>query len=424
MPFFSRELRTVSGDVPAASASSQAPPISRHLRKNSKAARLLGITCAPEDGNNAGTLPNYEGILSPLLLPMDPDPFSARPLGALVIGSGNPASRTQAIQLTPQHVPQPTFLPPPAPVPAERPTAHTSTQRVHAPQGVHRLPATSDAQRIPRSQARSGSTTVGAVSARSRSHPPPISSVPDPAHAPPQPPLYPPSFANLENTREHGPISTHTTHQADGLGPRVRDAAVTPRKRYQNKFDPAPTPVPHLRKAHSSFVLSSRPVPPLHAPKPLKVTGKQSVEILHVLAESISTKATTNQPNDQKAPAPATAAARQIWPPAPVIRPIRVVMPPRAEQDAFRAAAIEADKAYRKICHERGLLERVRDDRGREARREERDTDHQRSRRHRRAATENSRRRGGREVEYRTMADYGYYTTDRPAVGGPCLVRN
>jgi hypothetical protein len=162
---------------------------------------------------------------------------------------------------------------------------------------MHIAPLGSDAQRIPRSQRRTGSTTVGVVSARSRSHPPPISSVPDPVRAPSQPPSYPPSSTN---NREHGSTSTHTTHQVDGLGPRVRDAAVTPRKRYQNKFDPAPTPVPRLRKAHSSFVLSNGPMPPLHAPKPLKLTGQPSVEILHVLAESISME--RSHLNTQKAP--------------------------------------------------------------------------------------------------------------------------
>ncbi|KAI9461230.1 hypothetical protein BJY52DRAFT_1185579 [Lactarius psammicola] len=404
MPFFSREPRAVSGDIPTTTASSRPPLISRHLRKNSKAARLLGIDSVPEGNSNASTPPNYGVVMSPPLLPMDADPFSSRPLGALVIGSGNPAIHTQAMQLTPQHDPQPASLPPSAPVPAERPTAHTSTQHVHASQGAHYLPIGSDAQRIPRSQARTGSTAVGTVSARSRSHPPPISSAPeDPAGAVSQPPQYPPSSTNLENAQEHGPTSTHTTYQADGFGPRVRDAAVTHRKRYQNKYDPAPTPVPRLRKAHSSFVLSNGPMPPLHAPKPLKLTGQPSVEILHVLAESISTE--TSHINDQKVVTTATS----IWPPAPVIRPLQMVMPPRAEQDAFRAAAIEADKAYRKICHERGLVERVRSDRGREARRRERDPDHQPTRHHRRAATENSRRRGGREVEYRTMADYGYY---------------
>ena len=141
-------------------------------------------------------------------------------------------------------------------------------------------------------------------------------------------------------------------------------------------------------------------MPPLHAPKPLKLTGQPSVEILHVLAESINV-----EKKSQKAQTP-TAPPPVIWPPAPVIRPIRTVMPPRAEQEAFRAAAIEADKAYRKVCNERGVSERVRSDRGREARR----GDGERERRHRRAATENSRRHGGRrEVEYRTMADYGYY---------------
>lgn len=408
MPFFKEPRnRTVSGDMPAATDSSRPPPTSRHLRKNSKAALLLGIASAPESSSTADTLPNYGGVMSPPLLPMDDDPFSARPLGALVVGSGNPTSQTQATQLMPQHVLQPTLLPPSAPVLAERPTAHTSTQHVHASQGTHSPPVGSDAQRIPRSQARAGSTTVGSVSARTRSHPPPIPSVPGDVLS--QPPLHPPSSTNLEITREHGSTATHPTQQADGLGPRVRDAAVTHRKRYQNKFDPAPTPVPRLRKAHSSFVLSNGPMPPLHAPKPMKLTGRPSVEILHVLAESISTET-----NHRKKP-----AATPIWPPAPVIRPLRVVMPPQAEQDAFRAAAIEADKAYRKICYERGLPERVRSDRGREARRGERDdADNQRSGRHRRAATENSRRRGGTEIEYRTMADYGYYPADQLWAGG------
>ncbi|KAI9442415.1 hypothetical protein H4582DRAFT_1928244 [Lactarius indigo] len=411
MPFFSREPRTFSGDVPTASTSSRPPPTSRHLRKNSKAARILGIAGAPDDSSNADTPPNYGGVMSPPLLPMDADPFSGRPLGALVIGSGNPASQTQATQLTPQHTPHPASLPPSAPVPAERPTAHASTQHVHASQNARHLPVGSDAQRIPRSRARAGSTTIGAIPTRSHSHPPPpISSAPA-AGALPQPPLYPPNSTNIGNT-EHGPTSTHTTHQADDLGPRVRDAAVTHRKRYQNKYDPAPTPVPHLRKAHSSFVLSNGPMPPLHAPKPLKLMGQPSVEILHVLAESVSSE--TGHRNDQKA----VTTTTEIWPPAPVIRPLRMVMPlPQAEQDAFRAAAVEADKAYHQICYERGLPERVRSDRGRETRRRERDPGRQRSRHHRRAATENSRRLGGREVEYRTMADYGYYPANQQWAG-------
>ena len=402
MPFFSsKEPRAVSGDISAGATSSRPSLTSRHVRKNSKAARLLGIANTPENNtSNSGTLPNFAGIMSPPLLPMDDDPFAGRPLGALVLGSGNSASQTHATLLTSQHVPQPALLPPSAPVPTEHPTAHTSTQRVHASQHAHRPSTGRDAQRIPRSQARTGSTTVGVVSARSRSHPPPISSVSDPVDAPSQPPSYPPSSTN---NREPGSTSTHTTHQVDGLGPRVRDAAVTPRKRYQNKFDPAPTPVPHLRKAHSSFVLSNGPMPPLHAPKPLKLTGQPSVEILHVLAESITMD--KSHLNTQKAP---TATA--IWPPAPVIRSLPTAKPPRAEQEAFRAAAIEADKAYRKVCYEKGLPERVRSDRGREARR----GDGERDRRHRRAATENSRRHGRREVEYRTMADYGYYPVDQP----------
>jgi hypothetical protein len=413
MPFFPREPLAISGDISAVPASSRPPPTSRHVRKNSKAARLLGIAITPENNNsNSGALPNYEGIMSPPLLPMEDDPFAGQPLGALVLGSGNPASQMHATQFISQHVPQPALLPPSAPVPTERRSAHTSTQHVHASQHAHRPTMGSDAQRVPRSHARTGSTTVGVTSARSRSNPPPISSVPDPVGAVSHPPSHPPSSTNH---REHGSTSTHPTHQVDGLGPRVRDAAVTPRKRYQNKFDPAPTPVPRLKKAHSSVVLSNGPMPPLHAPRPLKLTGQPSVEILHVLAESINME--KSHLNAQKAPtatAAAPSAASAIWPPAPVIRPIRTAMPPRAEQEAFRAAAIEAEKAYRKVCNERGLSERVRSDRGREARR----GDGERERRHRRAATENSRRHGGRrEVEYRTMADYGYYPADQLLAG-------
>ena len=402
MPFFPREPPVVSRDIPAITTSSRPPPASRHVRKNSKVAQLLGIAIAPENNNsNPGALPNYGGIMSPPLLPMEDDPFAGQPLGALILGSGNPASQTHPAQLTSQHIPPLALLPPSAPVPTEVPSARASTQHVHAPQHAHRPSVGSDAQRIPRSHMRTGSTTVN-VSARSRSNPPPIASVPDPVGPVSQPPSYPPSSTNH---REHEPTSTHRTHQAGALGPRVRDAAVTPRKRYQNKYDPAPTPVPRLKKAHSSVVLSRGPMPPLQAPKPLKLTGQPSVEILHVLAESI-----TVEKKSQKAPT--TAPPPAIWPPAPVIRPIRTAMPPRAEQEAFRAAAIEADKAYRKVCDERGLSERVRSDRGREARR----GDGERERRHRRAATENSRRHGGRrEVEYRTMADYGYYPADHLA---------
>ena len=159
-------------------------------------------------------------------------------------------------------------------MPTEHPTAHTSTQHACASQHAHRPPAGSDTHRILRSQARTGSTAVGVISPRSRSRshpPPPISSVPDPVGAHSQPPPCPPDSTN---SREHGSTSTRTTHQADNLGPWVRDTTVTHRNRYQNKFDPALAPAPHLRKAHSSFVLTNGPMPPLHAPKPLKLTGQ------------------------------------------------------------------------------------------------------------------------------------------------------
>ena len=104
LPFFSREPR-ISGDISAATTLSRSPPTSRHVRKNSKAARLLGIADTPENSSsNDVTLPIYAGIMSPPLLPMDDDPFASRPLGTLVLGSGNPASQMHTItQLTSQY---------------------------------------------------------------------------------------------------------------------------------------------------------------------------------------------------------------------------------------------------------------------------------------------------------------------------------
>lgn len=116
-------------------------------------------------------------------------------------------------------------------------------------------------------------------------------------------------------------------------------------------------------------------------------------------------------------PSSSTARNREVavhaaWPPAPVLRPLRNV---NAERDAYRTAAIEAEKTCRKINEERAQLERVRDVGDREARRRERDPGDP-SQRHRRAATEGPRRRK-RDVEYRTMADYGYDPTRQKWVG-------
>jgi hypothetical protein len=94
-------------------------------------------------------------------------------------------------------------------------------------------------------------------------------------------------------------------------------------------------------------------------------------------------------------------------------------MAPRGERNPYDAAAIEAEKRKRKISEERAIMERVRHDHDREARRAERHSERERrERHHRRAATEgSSSRRRGREVEYRTMANYVYFPTDRKRAG-------
>jgi len=82
-------------------------------------------------------------------------------------------------------------------------------------------------------------------------------------------------------------------------------------------------------------------------------------------------------------------------------------MPPRAEREAYQAAGVETEKMSRKISDERALVERVRHDQDREARRQARDSERHRGRHHRRAETEGSRRHR-REAENRAVIGYEY----------------
>lgn len=390
MPFPSRRA---PDELAPAVPSSRPPPTSRHTRKNSKVAQLLGIAGTPEKARDVVNAVDPLGLMSPPLLPMEVDPFSC-PLGATIVSNVTPTTQRQ---MTHPPAPQHTFRSmqsmPSLSAPPERHATHAHVPRAHAPQSTSDFQVTADtaARRAPRPLQRAGYAHIGTHSSRSLSNPPPAPSVPS-HHSSLSQPLHPSRVVNLESRSRHGLTSTHTTH----------------RGRHQNMRDYAPMAAPNLRKARSSVVLSNTRVPPLHAPKPVKALERPSVETLHKLGESAGSVA---MPGSSKA-WNREVAVHAAWPPAPVLRPLRNV---NAERDAYRTAAIEAEKTCRKINEERAQLERVRDVGDREARRRERDPGDP-SQRHRRAATEGSRRRK-RDVEYRTMADYGYDPTRQKWVG-------
>jgi hypothetical protein len=397
MPFPSRRA---PDELAPAVTSSRPPPTSRHARKNSKVAQLLGIAGTPEKARDAVNAVDPQEFFSPPLLPMEIDPFS-RPLGATIVSNVTPTTQRQ---MTHPPAPQHTFRPmqsmPSLSVPPERHATHVHVQRAHAAQSTSDFQVTADtaARRAPRPLQRAGYAHIGAHSSRSLSNPPPAPSVPIHHYSSLSQPLQPSRVVNLESRSRHGLASTHTTH----------------RGRHQNAHDHAPMVAPNLRKARSSVVLSNTRVPLLHAPKPVKALGRSSVETLNKLAESTSSVSVA-MPSRSKARSHREVAVHAPWPPAPVLRPLRNF---NAERDAYRTAAIEAEKTCRKINEERALLERARDVGDSEARRRERDPGDpsQRSRHHRRAATEGPRRRK-RDVEYRTMGDYGYDPTHQKWMG-------
>ena len=390
MPFPSRR----APDEPAPAVPSPHPlPTSRHTRKNSKVAQLLGIAGSPEKTRDAVNAVDPQGLMSPPLLPMEIDPFSC-PLGATIVSNVTPTIQRQVPHPpAPQHTFRPMQSMPSLSVPPERHATHMHVPRAHAPQSTGDFLVTVDttSRRAPRPLQRAGYAHIGAHSSRSLSNPPPAASVPS-HHSNLSQSLQPSRVVNLESRSRHD--LTHTTH----------------RGRHQNMHDHAPMVAPNLRKTRSSVVLSNTRVLPLHAPKPVKVLERPSVETLHNLAESASIAMSSHSKSRNR-----EAAVHAVWPPAPVLRPLRNM---NAERNAYRTAAIEAEKTCRRINEERALLERVRDVGDREARRRERDPGDpsQRSRHHRRAATEGPRRRK-RDVEYRTMADYGYDPTHQNWMG-------
>ncbi|KAF8482720.1 hypothetical protein DFH94DRAFT_729182 [Russula ochroleuca] len=402
MPFPTRQgPDEFAAEVPP----SRPPPTFRHTRKNSKIAQLLCIASAPENAGDAVNPGDPHELMSPPILPMEADPFSGRPLGATIIGNGVPVPAIQ-MQTThppaPQHIFRPMLSMPSLSMPADPHATHAHVPRVHAPQNINDFHDTA-ARRAPRPRHRADHAPVGTFSSRSLSNPPPASSVLGHYTSPSQP-LQPSRVVNLEsNSRRHGSIPIHMTHQGGAVAPLV----ATHRRHRQKTYDHVRTGAPNLRKTRSSVVLSNKPLPPLHAPKPVKALERPSVETLHMLVESA--RATARHSNVRNE----AAAAHAVWPPAPVVRPLPTVNP---ERDAYRTAAIEAEKTSRKISQERALVDRVRHEGGREARRRERDSEPQRSRHHKRAATEGPKRRK-REVEYRTLADYGYNPTDQKWMG-------
>ena len=394
MPFPSRR---VPDELAPTVPSPRPPPTSRHTRKNSKVALLLGIACTPEKARDAVNAVDPQELLSPPLLPMEIDPFS-RPLGATIVSNVAPTTQRQNTHPpAPQHTFRSMQSMPSLSAPPEGHATRAHVPRAHVPQSTSDFQVTADtaARRAPRPLQRAGYAPINTHSSRSLNNPPPAPLVPSHHHSSLSQPLQPSRVANPESRSRHILTSTHTTH----------------RGHHQNLRDHAQMAAPNLRKARSSAVLPNTRVPPLYAPKPVRALERSSVETLHKLAESTGS-VNVAMPSRSKARSHREVAAHAAWPPAPVLRPLRDV---NAERNAYRTAAIEAEKTCRKINEERALLEHVRDV---ETRRRERDPGDpsQRSRHHRRAATEGTRSRK-RDVEYRTMADYGYDPTHQKWTG-------
>ena len=405
MPFFTR---TTSRDLPVTSTSLRPSHPAGHVRKNSMVAQILRIVGTGEAARDGANIPpNHGEIMSPPLLPMALDPFARDPPGAVVVDNRNQVHGSRPA------FHRPTLSMSSVPVPVKHPTMHAHTRHNSASQSTNDFSLAAAAQRAPRSQHRTDHTKAGSLSSRSRSHPPEYSSVPGyPTTSHSRPPLNPSRVVNLDSTEQHRLTSTHARYPENAFAPRVR---VTHHKRHHpDAYDSASKQAPHLRKARSSVILSTAP-PPLHAPKPVNLSERPNAKRLQILAESTSRNHSRNHSHSNIQNVVAPAPANVVWPsPLPIVPPFQVATPPpRAEREAYRVAAHEADNMRRDIRDHRAHIERIRGDRDRardrEVRRAERDEDRQRSRHRRRATTENSRRPGhGREVEYLSLADYGY----------------
>jgi hypothetical protein len=380
MPFFSTEACTTTSEHPVASSLSRSSPGARRIRKNPKVPQMLGIVGTPEVARDGANVVD--------------------PLGAVLIGSGLPACQMQPPRPAAQSVHRPALSTSSVPVHAEWQRNYTHSRYASTSQSITGSSPAAIVQRTPRSQFRTDYTQASTLSARSRSHPPPSSPVTG-DHTTPrsQPRLIPSPSINFDSTRQHRSTSTHARYTEDAFAPRVRGATATPYESYHDTCNSAPKREQHLRKARSNAILSTAP-PPFYTPNPLNLSQRPSAETVHALEELASRK--PSHTNVQFT----VGTANTVCLPSQGVPPMRVVMPSQEEQDAYRAAAHEAERMRQEINYERALIEGIRSGHGREVRAAQRDAG--RERHHRRAATESARRRG-REVEYRSLADYGYF---------------
>jgi hypothetical protein len=375
MPFFSTEACPTTSELLVASTSSRSSPTARRIRKNSKVAQMLGIIGTREPARDGANVVD--------------------PLGAALIGNGFPASQMKASCSATQSAHRPTLSTSSLPMRAEWQRNYTHSRYVSTSQSrlTGSTPATTD-KRTPRSQLRTDHMNAGTLSARSRSNPPPPVTG-DHTTSRSQPRLNPSQSVYFRSARQHRLTSTHARYTEDAFAPSVRGATVT--------GNSAPKQAPHLRKASSNAILSTTPSP-FHMPTPRNLSQKPSAETVLTLEELASR-------NPSHSNIHSTVGSANVVP-AQVVPPMRIVMPPQVEQDAYRTAAHEAERMRRAIGDERALIEGIRSGHGREVR-AKRDAGRERERHHRRAATESPRRRG-REVEYRSLADYGYFDVGQP----------
>ncbi|KAI0268631.1 hypothetical protein BC834DRAFT_968094 [Gloeopeniophorella convolvens] len=413
MPFPARGPRSASAKLPVDPGSHRPEPVTRFIAKDSKLMQILGPT---SDGSLGAVIPDqvthFEGVTSPPLLPMEIDPFASGPMkvpGNIAPPHLAPASHA-ASQRQRQHAPQ---LPSQVQAPSVH-TAHGHAKHSHMGSPHHRAP---------RSRSRGAHTGTGDTHARSYSNPPlppplPVTYVTAQA----RPPLIHYRTVNNASADKLDEDLVPTEKPVDSIGPRVRGAASQPRQ-LRRGFDPAPTPVPRLRKAHSSTALHAPPLL-IFAPKPVNPLRAARVDML---LDSVRPADSPTAPTGDRAAA--SPQKREMWPPNPLIRPLHTILPLEVElaQHAQKVKA-EAEQRERQLRHEQARLEstrRGRDDRGNsrsrdapneERRAAERSSERRRPRHHHRAATERSRKHG-REVEYLSLADHGYQSFGQGWVG-------
>ncbi|KAH9994969.1 hypothetical protein BJV74DRAFT_795347 [Russula compacta] len=369
-PFFSREPRAPVSDPPAIVPSSRPLLPSRHIRKDSKVAQVLGIAGTPENArDDTEPLPNSEGLMSPPILPMEADPFERRQPGAAMVNNRLPATQVPVTHPSAlQHVLQPALSMPSLSVPTKRHAAHTHTRSAHTSQSPGGFCVDTATRRAPRPLHRMGYTQVAALSTRSRSNPPPGRSVAG-HYANSSQPLHPSRVVNLESESRHEFISTHPIHTVGVVVSLVRNASKSPLKCWIFKHGGAAPPRAQTPERFGKAQCRSS--------TPNGRIGLREAELF--------------KRSDGIAPVNAVQA------PAPALRPPNIAVPPRAEREAYRDVAIETERTRNKISDERALVEC-----GRAGFRASTLAPSQ-------TFGNGGSKRRGREVEYHNMVNYGYY---------------